>query len=83
KSWALWNPGSRYAEFVGALRTARGTPSPIERSGWTAPQGSLPRERLSKVIAARERRARADSVAAATVPGATTPAPPPGAAKTP
>ncbi len=83
KSWALWNPGSRYAEFVGALRTARGTPSPIERSGWTAPQWTLPRERLSKVIAARERRARADSVAAATVPGAATPAPPPGAAKTP
>ncbi len=67
KSWALWNPGSRFAEFVPALRPASGTPSPIERSGWRPPQWTLPRERLSKVIATRARRA-ADSVAAATAP---------------
>lgn len=67
KSWALWNPGSRYAEFVAALRPARGGVSPLERGGWRAPQWTLPRERLSKVIAARERRAVVDSAAAAVV----------------
>lgn len=67
KSWALWNPASRYAEFVGALRPARGGVSPLERGGWRAPQWTLPRERLSKVIAARERRAVVDSAPAAVV----------------
>ncbi len=63
KSWALWNPGSRYREFLGALRPAGGGLSPVERSGWKAPEWTLPRERLSKVIAKRERRAAADSIA--------------------
>jgi hypothetical protein len=63
KSWALWNPGSRYTEFLDALRPADGSPSRVERAGWKAPQWTLPRERLSKVIAARERRAVADSLA--------------------
>jgi hypothetical protein len=67
KSWALWNPGSRFAEFVPALRPASWGASPVERSGWRAPQWTLPRERLSKVILARERRA-ADSLAARSTP---------------
>lgn len=67
RSWALWNPGSRYAEFVDALRPARGGDSPLERRGWRAPQWTLPRERLSKVIAARERRAVVDSAPNAVV----------------
>ncbi len=67
RSWALWNPGSRYAEFVDALRPARGGVSPLERGGWRAPQWTLPRERLSKVIAARERRAVVDAAQAAVV----------------
>lgn len=67
KSWALWNPGSRFADFVPALRPAAGGLSPLERSGWRPPEWTLPRERLSKVIAARERRA-ADSLAARSTP---------------
>jgi hypothetical protein len=75
KSWALWNPGSRYGEFLAALRPAAGGPSPLERRGWTAPKWTLPRERLSKLIVRRDRAARqaADSAraaAAAAAPGA-------------
>jgi len=69
RSWALWNPGSRYAEFADALRPASGGLSPVERRGWKAPEWTLPRERLSKVITTRERRAAraaADSAAADT-----------------
>jgi hypothetical protein len=64
KSWALWNPGSTYGEFVPALRPADGRPSPLERGGWKPPTWSLPRHRLSRVIVARDRRALApnDSV---------------------
>lgn len=77
RSWALWNPGSKYAEFVDALRPAGGGPSPLERGGWTPPQWELPRARLSKVIAARERRAaQADSAAAAAAVTTAPPAPP-------
>lgn len=64
KSWALWNPGSKYAEFVDAFRPADGGLSPVERRGWTAPKWELPRARLSQVIRKREERlarARADS----------------------
>ena len=68
KSWALWNPGSRYAEFEGALRPADGSKSPIEKSGWAAPSWSPPKSLLSHVILKREARA-----AAAVAP---TPAPP-------
>jgi len=63
KSWALWNPASRYTEFLRALRPADGSLSPLERDGWKAPEWTLPRERLSKVISARARRAVADSLA--------------------
>ncbi len=79
KSWALWNPGSKFAEFEGALRPASGGPSAIERSGWTKPDWELPRSRLSKVILNRERAARvADSLSRAgtTAPAATTPTTP-------
>lgn len=75
KSWALWNPASRYAEYVDALRPAHGGVSPLERGGWRAPQWTLPRERLSKVIAARARRAIVDSAPAAVVAPAASKAP--------
>lgn len=55
KSWALWNPGSRYGEFEGAFRSANGDPSAIERAGFTPPQWTLPRQRLSRVVQRRER----------------------------
>ena len=80
-SWALWNPASRYTEYLRALRPADGGPSPLERSGWKAPEWTLPRARLSKVIAVRQRReAVADSVrraASATPDSVATPTPPP------
>jgi hypothetical protein len=59
KSWALWNPGSRYAAFEDALRPEAGGPSRLERNGWRAPQWSVPRQRLSKVIVRRDRLAAA------------------------
>ncbi len=54
KSWALWNPASRYAEFEDAFRPASGGLSPLEKRGWTPPQWTLPRQQLSKVIRRRE-----------------------------
>lgn len=75
KSWALWNPGSKYGEFLRALRPADGSPSAVERAGWKPPEWTLPRERLSKVIAKRERRAAADSIAAVAAANATAVAP--------
>jgi len=67
KSWALWNPGSRYGEFLPALRPADGGLSPLERRGWKAPEWTVPRQRLSKLIVRRDRAARAaaDSARAA------------------
>lgn len=56
KSWALWNPASRFAAFQDALRPASGGPSRVELDGWTTPQWTLPRQRLSKVIVRREAR---------------------------
>jgi hypothetical protein len=55
KSWALWNPGSRYAEFEGAFRPSTGGLSAIERAGFSPPQWTLPRQRLSRVVQRRER----------------------------
>jgi hypothetical protein len=60
KSWALWNPGSKYAEYLDALRPANGAPSPLERSGWTPPQWEVPRAQLSDLIAKRTK-PRADA----------------------
>ncbi len=57
KSWALWNPGSRFAEFEDAFRPASGGLSAIERSGWKPPEFTLPRQRLSTVIRKREQAA--------------------------
>jgi hypothetical protein len=58
KSWALWNPGSRYAEYLDALRPADGGASPLEKRGWKPPKWPLPRGRLSQVIQKRDLRAR-------------------------
>jgi hypothetical protein len=55
KSWALWNPGSRYAEFEGAFRPSTGGLSAIERAGFSPPQWTLPRQRLSRGVQGRER----------------------------
>jgi hypothetical protein len=54
KSWALWNPATRYGEFVKALRPAAGGRSAVERTGWEPPRWTLPRERLSRVIVRRD-----------------------------
>ena len=59
KSWALWNPGSRYADFEDALRPADGSKSPIEKSGWAPPVWSPSKSLLSHVILKREARAAA------------------------
>ncbi|MES2525248.1 MAG: putative glycoside hydrolase [Gemmatimonadota bacterium] len=75
KSWALWNPGSKYAEYRDALRPQAGGKSPVESRGFTVPQYTLPRGQLSKVIQTRERAARvADSVAKAGPSAAPAPA---------
>jgi hypothetical protein len=63
KSWALWNPGSQYDEFLPAFRPKNGGPSAIERAGWKPPTWELPRNRLSMVIRNRER-PKVDSTAA-------------------
>ena len=67
KSWALWNPGSRYQEFLGALRPQSGGKSPIEASGLRVPDWTLPRGQLSQLIQQRTARAKADSVKADSV----------------
>jgi hypothetical protein len=59
KSWALWNPGSKYAEFEGALRPAAGGKSPIEQNGWVAPTWVPPRSLLSHTTLKRDARAAA------------------------
>ena len=63
KSWTLWNPGSRYDLFVPALRPADGGPSPVERSGWRAPQWEVPRNRMSPLIRRRDAAERAAAAA--------------------
>ena len=75
KSWALWNPGSKYAEFEGALRPASGGLSAIERGGWKAPVWTPSPALLSKIIARRVARTQAaaavaDSTASAPKKGA-------------
>ncbi|MEO6446335.1 MAG: putative glycoside hydrolase [Gemmatimonadaceae bacterium] len=64
KSWALWNPGSKFAAYEDALRPASGGPSPIEQRGWKPTEWSVPRGRLSRMTVLRDRRekAAADSV---------------------
>jgi hypothetical protein len=63
KSWALWNPGSKYAEFEGALRPAAGGKSPVEKSGWVVPNWVPARSLLSHTTLKRDAR-----VAAAAAP---------------
>jgi hypothetical protein len=72
KSWALWNPGSKFTEFEAALRPAAGGRSPIEQRGWTPPSWTPARSLLSRVTLQRDAR-RAG--------GAVTPTPPADAAK--
>lgn len=67
--WALWNPGSRFGEFVDALRPASGGASPIEQRGWEPPTWDLPRERLSRLTQRRDQRARAVAAPADSTPG--------------
>lgn len=58
RSWALWNPGSGYDTFLPALRRADGSLSPLERSGWTAPEWEIPRNVMSPLIRRRDAAAR-------------------------
>lgn len=60
KSWALWNPGSKFGEFVDALQPQSGGLSPVERR-WTKPTWEVPRGRLSQTISKREARAKAQA----------------------
>lgn len=57
KSWALWNPATRYREFEDALRPANGGLSPLEQRGWKPPVWEVPRQRLSRMIVRRDRKA--------------------------
>ena len=50
KSWALWNPGSKYGIFLPALRPADGSPSPLERRGWRPTRWEPWREHMSAVV---------------------------------
>ena len=73
KSWALWNPGSKFGDYVDALRPASGEKSPIEVAGLNVPDWTLPRSQLSLLIRKREREALAktDSAKAAAAPAGT------------
>jgi hypothetical protein len=69
KSWVLWNPGSKYDVYLPALRPADGSPSPLERGGWTPLRWQVPRARMSVVVRRMDQAARAaaaDSARAAT-----------------
>ncbi len=63
KSWALWNPGSRYAEFEGALRPASGGKSATEQSGWVTPTWTPARSLLSRTTLKRDARTAAPAAA--------------------
>lgn len=63
KSWALWNPGSKYAEFEAALRPADGGKSPVEKNGWVAPNWTPARSLLSRTTLKRDARTAAPAVA--------------------
>jgi hypothetical protein len=56
KSWALWNPGSKYAEFEGALRPAAGGKSNTEQNGWVTPTWVPARSLLSHTTLKRDAR---------------------------
>ena len=73
KSWALWNPGSKFAGFEAALRPANGGLSPLEKGGWKPPEWKLQREKLSRVIVRRDRAARAALAPDSTKPRPRTP----------
>jgi hypothetical protein len=56
KSWALWNPGSKFTEFEDALRPASGGKSPVEQRGWVAPNWVPARSLLSRTTLKRDAR---------------------------
>ncbi len=56
--WVLWHPGSRYAPYMAAFRGADGSPSELERQGWTATVWDPPAGRLSPMVAQNERERR-------------------------
>ncbi len=64
KSWALWNPGSKYEIFLPALRPADSSASPLERQGWQPLAWEPPPGRLSRVVR-RHEAARLAAAAAA------------------
>ena len=68
KSWALWNPGSKYAEFEGALRPAADGKSPTEQSGWITPTWVPARSLLSHTTLKRDARLAAAAAPAVTPP---------------
>lgn len=73
KSWALWNPGSKFTGFEAALRPASGGLSPLEKGGWKPPTWKVERARLSRVIQKREKAARAAAAPADTTKPKPTP----------
>jgi hypothetical protein len=66
KSWVLWNPGSKYDVYLPALRPADGSPSALERGGWTPLRWQVPRNRMSVVVRRMDQQAAADSAKAST-----------------
>ncbi|MCC6243595.1 MAG: hypothetical protein IT353_12190 [Gemmatimonadaceae bacterium] len=78
KSWALWNPGSKFAEFEDALRPAAGGMSKVEQRGLNVPPFTLSREKLSMVLRKRDQAAKlaAAAKAAGTAPPPSTAAEP-------
>jgi hypothetical protein len=70
KSWALWNPGSKFTDFEDALRPAAGGTSPIEQRGWTTPTWQPARALLSRVTLKRDARATGGTVTSAPTPAA-------------
>lgn len=71
KSWALWNPGSKFTEFEDALRPAAGGKSKVEQRGLNVPPFTLSRDRLSMVLRKRDQAAKL--AAAAKTAGTPTP----------
>ena len=78
KSWALWNPGSKFAEFEDELRPAAGGMSKVEQRGLNVPPFTLSREKLSMVLRKRDQAAKlaAAAKAAGTAPPPSTAAEP-------
>jgi hypothetical protein len=72
ESWVLWNPGSRYDVYLSALRPADGSPSALERGGWTPLRWQVPRGRMSVIVRRMDQAARAAAASANAASGDTT-----------